>query len=48
VVAVASPRHRLARQRAVSAYALAGERLILGERGGNTAALIDESLRRPA
>src|SRR5882672_10786663 len=42
LVAVASPRHRLARQRAVSAYALAGERLILGERGGNTRRLIDE------
>src|SRR5882672_9387463 len=42
LVAVASPRHRLARQRTVSAYALAGERLILGERGGNTRRLIDE------
>src|SRR5215471_9689966 len=42
LVAIASPRHRLARQRTVSAYALAGERLILGERGGNTRRLIDE------
>src|SRR6267378_8520940 len=42
LVAVASPKHRLARQRTVSAYALAGERLILGERGGNTRRLIDE------
>src|SRR5712692_7084195 len=42
LVAVASPRHRLARQRTVSAYALAGERLIMGERGGNTRRLIDE------
>lgn len=42
LVAIASPRHALARQRTVSAYALAGERLILGERGGNTRRLIDE------
>ena len=42
LVAIASPRHRLARQKTVSAYALAGERLILGERGGNTRRLIDE------
>src|SRR2546425_4374761 len=42
LVAIASSRHRLARQRTVSAYALAGEKLILGERGGNTRRLIDE------
>ena len=36
LVAIASPRHRLAKQRTVSAYTLAGEKLILGERGGNT------------
>jgi DNA-binding transcriptional LysR family regulator len=42
LVAIASPRHPLARQKAVSAYALAGEKLILGERGGNTRRLIDE------
>jgi LysR family transcriptional regulator, low CO2-responsive transcriptional regulator len=42
LVAVASPRHPLAKQRTVSAYALAGEKLILGERGGNTRRLIDE------
>jgi DNA-binding transcriptional LysR family regulator len=42
LVAVASPRHKLAKQRVVSAYALAGEKLILGERGGNTRRLIDE------
>ena len=41
LVAIASPRHRLAKQRVVSAYALAGEKLILGERGGNTRRLID-------
>jgi DNA-binding transcriptional LysR family regulator len=42
LVAIASQRHRLARQPTISAYALAGERLILGERGGNTRRLIDE------
>ncbi|HEX3186917.1 MAG TPA: LysR family transcriptional regulator [Pyrinomonadaceae bacterium] len=42
LVAIASPRHKLAKQRTVSAYTLAGERLILGERGGNTRRLIDQ------
>jgi DNA-binding transcriptional LysR family regulator len=42
LVAIASPRHPQARQKVVSAFALAGERLILGERGGNTRRLIDE------
>ena len=42
LVAIASPRHPQARQRTVSAYALAGEKLILGERGGNTRRLLDE------
>ena len=42
LVAIASPRHTLASQRVVSAFALAGEKLILGERGGNTRRLIDE------
>src|SRR5215212_3979199 len=42
LVAIASPRHRMAGQRVVSAFALAGEKLILGERGGNTRRLIDE------
>ncbi len=42
LVAIASTRHPQARQRTVSAYALAGEKLILGERGGNTRRLIDE------
>ena len=42
LVGIASPRHRLARQKVVSAYALAGEKLILGERGGNTRRLIDQ------
>ncbi len=42
LVAIASPRHKLAKQRTVSAYTLAGEKLILGERGGNTRRLIDQ------
>lgn len=42
LVAIGSSRHRLAKQRAVSAYTLAGEKLILGERGGNTRRLIDQ------
>ncbi|HEX7315546.1 MAG TPA: LysR family transcriptional regulator [Pyrinomonadaceae bacterium] len=42
LVAIASPRHALADQRVVSSFALAGEKLILGERGGNTRRLIDE------
>ena len=42
LVAIASPRHRLAKQKTISPYTLAGEKLILGERGGNTRRLIDE------
>ena len=42
LVAIASPRHKLAKQKTVSAYTLAGEKLILGERGGNTRRLIDQ------
>lgn len=42
LVAIASPKHQHAKQRTVSAYALAGESLILGERGGNTRRLLDE------
>ncbi len=42
LVAIASPRHKLAKQRVVSAAALAKEKLILGEKGGNTRRLIDE------
>ena len=42
LVAIGSPRHALAKQKIVSAYALAGEKLILGERGGNTRRLIDQ------
>ncbi len=42
LVVIASPRHKLAKQRTISAYTLAGEKLILGERGGNTRRLIDQ------
>ena len=42
LVAIASPKHKLAKQKTVSAYTLAGEKLILGERGGNTRRLIDQ------
>jgi DNA-binding transcriptional LysR family regulator len=41
LVAIASRQHRLAKQKTISAYTLAGEKLILGERGGNTRRLID-------
>ena len=42
LIAIAHPKHALAAQRVISAFALAGEPLILGERGGNTRRLIDE------
>jgi DNA-binding transcriptional LysR family regulator len=42
LVAIASPRHKLSKQRVVTASVLAKEKLILGERGGNTRRLIDE------
>jgi DNA-binding transcriptional LysR family regulator len=42
LVAIASSNHQQAKQKIVSAYALAGEKLILGERGGNTRRLIDQ------
>ncbi len=42
LVAIASPNHRLAKQGTISPFTLAGERLILGERGGNTRRLIDQ------
>lgn len=41
LIAITSPRHKLAKQRAVTAAVLAKEKLILGERGGNTRRLID-------
>lgn len=42
IVAIAHPKHKLARQKVISAAALAGEQLILGERGGNTRRMIDD------
>jgi DNA-binding transcriptional LysR family regulator len=42
LVAIANPRHPLAKQRVVTAQTLAAEKLILGERGGNTRRLIDQ------
>lgn len=42
LIAIASPQHPHAHARVISAFALAGEPLILGERGGNTRRLIDQ------
>lgn len=42
IVAIAHPSHPLANERYISAAALAGEKLILGERGGNTRRMIDD------
>ncbi len=42
IVAIAHPSHPLAKEKFISAAALAGEKLILGERGGNTRRMIDE------
>ncbi len=42
IVAIAHPSHGNANERYVSAAALAGEKLILGERGGNTRRMIDD------
>ena len=42
IVAIAHPSHALANEKYISAAALAGERLILGERGGNTRRMIDD------
>jgi DNA-binding transcriptional LysR family regulator len=42
LIAIASPDHSLAHKRVISAFELAGQKLILGERGGNTRRLIDE------
>jgi len=41
LIAIAHPDHPLAHKRVVSAFELAGQKLILGERGGNTRRLID-------
>jgi LysR family transcriptional activator of glutamate synthase operon len=42
LIAIANPAHPLAHKRVISAFELAGQKLILGERGGNTRRLIDE------
>ena len=42
IVAIAHPSHTLANEKYISAAALAGENLILGERGGNTRRMIDD------
>jgi DNA-binding transcriptional LysR family regulator len=42
VVAIAHPSHTLAAEKFISAAALAGEKLILGEQGGNTRRMIDD------
>ncbi|MEZ5307518.1 MAG: LysR family transcriptional regulator [Pyrinomonadaceae bacterium] len=42
VVAIAHPTHPRADQKFISAAALAGEDLILGERGGNTRRMVDD------
>ena len=42
IVAIAHPSHPRANEKYVSAAALAGEKLILGQRGGNTRRMIDE------
>ena len=42
IVAIAHPSHPMGREKYISAAALAGEKLILGERGGNTRRMIDD------
>ncbi len=42
IVAIAHPSHPRANEKYISAAALAGEKLILGERGGNTRRMIDD------
>ena len=42
IVAIAHPSHALANEKYISAAALAGEKLILGEHGGNTRRMIDD------
>ncbi|HEV2801319.1 MAG TPA: LysR family transcriptional regulator [Pyrinomonadaceae bacterium] len=41
LIAIANPEHPLAHKRVISAFELAAQKLILGERGGNTRRLID-------
>ena len=42
IVAIGPPKHPLAKEKYISAATLAGERLILGEQGGNTRRMIDD------
>jgi LysR family transcriptional regulator, low CO2-responsive transcriptional regulator len=42
IIAIASPQHPLAKEKYISAAQLAGEQLILGEKGGNTRRMIDD------
>ena len=42
IVAIANPQHPLAKEKYISAAQLAGEQLILGEKGGNTRRMIDD------
>jgi DNA-binding transcriptional LysR family regulator len=42
IVAIAHPKHPLSKDKFISAATLAGEHLILGEKGGNTRRMIDE------
>ena len=42
IVAIAHPKHALAKEKYISVATLAGERLILGEQGGNTRRMIDD------
>ena len=42
IVAIANPKHPLAKEHLISAAQLAGENLILGEKGGNTRRMIDD------
>lgn len=42
IVAIGPPKHPLAKEKYISAATLATERLILGERGGNTRRMIDD------
>ncbi|HTK25387.1 MAG TPA: LysR family transcriptional regulator [Pyrinomonadaceae bacterium] len=42
IIAIAHPKHILASEKYISAATLAGENLILGERGGNTRRMVDE------
>ncbi len=42
IVAISHPSHPLSKQKVISAAALAGEQLILGEQGGNTRRMIDD------